>query len=119
MTQRVDIPDVFSSWVDKLVNYPTSPSVFPSWLDKSLSYPIIFSLIVLFQGCFGGMGVIQTPQMISNSINSPITRFIFLLCIAYTATSNFETAIVSVIIFLIFLQVIRTREERKKLKSYF
>lgn len=100
----------------KLINIP---AIFPPWVDNFLTYPIIFSLLVIFQGCFGGMGVIQTPTRLTNAINSPIARFIFLFCIAYTATTDIETAIVTVIIFLIFLQIIRTEEERKKLKFYF
>lgn len=100
----------------KLLNIP---DIFPPWVDNFLTYPIIFSLLVIFQGCFGGMGVIQTPARLTNAINSPIARFIFLFCIAYTATTDIETAIVTVIIFLIFLQIIRTEEERKKLKFYF
>ena len=100
----------------KLINIP---AIFPPWVDNFLTYPLIFSLIVTFQGCFGSMGIIQVPKRLSDAINSPIPRFIFLLCIAYTATTDMETAIVSVIIFLIFLQLIRTKEERSKIKYYF
>ena len=95
------------------------PAVFPPWVDNFLTYPIIFSVIVIFQGCFGGMGIIQTPERLQKAINNPIARFIFLFCIAYTATTDIETAIVTVFIFLVFLQLIRTKEERKKLKYYF
>jgi len=100
----------------KLINIP---KIFPSSIDNFLTYPIIFSLIVVFQGCFGGMGILQTPERLSYAIRSPLARFIFLLCISYTATSDLETSIVTVIIFLILLQLLRTKEEREKLTSYF
>ena len=100
----------------KLLNIP---DIFPPSVDNFLTYPIIFSLLVVFQGCFGGMGIIQTPKRLTKAINSPIARFIFLSIIAYTATTDIETSIVTVLIFLIFLHVIRTEEERKKIKVYF
>ena len=100
----------------KLINIP---KIFPSSIDNFLTYPIIFSLIVIFQGCFGGMGILQTPERLSYAIRSPLARFIFLLCISYTATYDLETSIVTVIIFLILLQLLRTKEEREKLTSYF
>ena len=100
----------------KLINIP---KLFPDWVDNFLTYPIIFSGIVIFQGCFGGMGVVQTPKRLTKLINSPIARFLFLCCIAYTATTDAETAILTVVIFLLFLHFLRTPEERKELKSYF
>lgn len=85
-----------------------------SW-DKFLSLPLVFSFIVLFQGCFGGLGVVQTPEFM-NKYNRPATRFFFLFLIAYTASQDIETALVSVAVFFAFLHLVRTPEERKKVK---
>jgi hypothetical protein len=93
--------------------------IFPSWIDKYGSTSFIISLIVIFQGCFGGMGVAQTPVLLKNLTNNPIFRFIFICTIAYTATTDIEMALVSTSIFFIFLHMIRTDEEKKKMNFFF
>ena len=94
------------------------PKVLPPWVDKFLTYPVIFSIIVIFQGCFGGLGIIQIPKRLENMIDSPIARFIFLWGIAFTATTDSETAFFSVIAFLLLLHLLRTKEEKKKVKYF-
>ena len=42
-------------------------------VDKFLSLPIIFTLIVITQGCFGGNGVGQTPKAISKIFKSRLS----------------------------------------------
>lgn len=101
---------------EKLFNLP---QVFPGFIDKYLSMPVIFTLVVLFQGCFGGMGIIQTPKALSDAIHTPISRFIFLSCIAYTATSDIETALFATVIFLVFLHILRSKKERDTLKGQY
>lgn len=86
--------------------------------DKIASRATFFTLIVVFQGCFGGMGVAQTPAALSNAVNSPVFRFIFVSAIAYTATSDIENAVVCTLAFFIFLHMIRTDEERKEVPMY-
>lgn len=92
--------------------------ILPSWIDKYGSTPFIISLIVIFQGCFGGMGVAQTPALLKKLTNNPIFRFVFVCAIAYTATTDIEMALVSTLIFFVFLHMIRTDEERKKMKFF-
>ena len=88
-------------------------------VDKFLSLPIIFTLVVITQGCFGGNGVGQTPKAISKIFKSQFARFLFIFLIAYTATSDIETAVVSTVVFFIILHMLRTEEEKKELGSYF
>ena len=95
------------------------PQVFPNFIDKYLGFPTVFTLVVLFQGCFGGMGVIQTPSALTKAISSPISRFVFLTCIAYTATSDIETAVFATVIFLVGLHLVRTKKEKESLKGQF
>jgi len=94
------------------------PSFAHPLFDKYMSMPTIFTFIVLFQGCFGGNGVHQTPKALLNLLHqnsmSPIFRFIFCLLIGYTATSDIETAIIVTAAFFVFLHLIRTPEERKE-----
>lgn len=88
-------------------------------VDKFLSLPVIFTLIVITQGCFGGNGVVQTPKAITNLFSSQYARFVFCLLIAYTATSDIETAVVSTAVFFVILHLLRTEEEKKEVGSYF
>ena len=87
-------------------------------IDKLLRIPAIFTFIVLFQGCFGANGVIQTPKALLNVLRgttaSPIFRFVFVGAIGYTATSDLDTAIIVTVAFFIFLHVLRTPAERKE-----
>ena len=88
-------------------------------LDNFLSLPIMFTLIVITQGCFGGNGVVQTPAAVTNLFKSQYARFLFIFLIAYTATSDIETAAVSTVIFFIILHLLRTEKEKEELGSYF
>ena len=89
-----------------------------NFFDKIASRATLFTLIVIFQGCFGGMGVVQTPAALSNAVNSPVFRFIFVSAIAYTATSDIETAVVCTVAFFVFLHMLRTEEERKEVPMF-
>ena len=88
-------------------------------VDKFLSLPVMFTLIVITQGCFGGNGVVQTPEAIINLFESKYARFVFIFLIAYTATSDIETAIVSTAIFFVILHLLRTEKEKEEVASYF
>ena len=70
-----------------------------TFFDKIAGRPLLFTLIVIFQGCFGGMGVVQTPEKLTKMADSPIVRGLFVSAIAYTATSDIETALVATVIF--------------------
>lgn len=98
-----------------LFNIPKN--ILPDWIDKYGSQAFFISLIVIFQGCFGGMGIIQTPKVISDIVNHPLGRFLYILAISYTATSDIETALVTTVVFLFAMHLLRTPEERKELKS--
>ena len=87
-------------------------------IDKFLSLPVIFTLVVLFQGNFGGMGVSQTPKILQKLADFWLTRAIFCIAIAYTATSDVETAIFSTVLFYIILHFLRTKEEKEKMKHF-
>jgi len=90
------------------------PDFFPKIWERYAALPTIFSVIVLFSGCFGGMGVKQTPKALSNAIDHPVARFIFVSLIAFTATSDIETALFTTFVFFAFLHLLRTNEEREE-----
>ena len=99
---------------EKLIDIP---QFFPTMFDKLGGAPTIISLIVLFQGCFGGMGIKQTPKKLQEAIDYPINRFIFLTAIAYTATQDIETALFATGLFVIILHSLRTDEEKEELNG--
>lgn len=90
--------------------------------ENILNNEFIFCLIVIFQGCFGGMGVKQTPKLLENFLtgkSGALFRFMFVMCIAYTASNGeIELAIFCTALFFIFLHVIRTEEERKQVPYF-
>ena len=106
-----------------LISNPLSSSFYQishlDMVDKVLSLPVIFTLIVITQGCFGGNGVGQTPKRIENLFKNKFARFVFIFLIAYTATSDIETALVTTFVFFLILHLSRTKEEKKEFGSYF
>ena len=99
--------------------FPIPTNVMPPAFDKFMGFPVIFTLIVIFQGCFGGLGMIQTPERLNQLIQTPIARFIFLFAIGYTATSDVETAAFSTVLFLVLMHLLRSEEEKKKLNGQY
>ena len=92
------------------------PQIIPQFLEKILNRPTIISLIVMFQGAFGGLGIVQTPKLLKDAVDNPASRFLFITAIAFTGTGDLETAIVTTALFFVFLHLLRTKEEREKLK---
>ena len=92
---------------------------FPSTLYYFLGLPLIFSFIVLFQGCFGSMGIVQCPKALKEAVKSPLFRFLYVNCIAYTATTNLQISIFATFCFFLFLHLLRTEGERKRMKYYY
>ena len=100
--------------VKRLEDWELIPDKF---FDKFAGMPTFFTLIVIFQGCFGGMGVVQTPERLTKAVDHPVMRALFVCAIAYTATSDIETAVLCTAIFFVFLHFMRTEEERKQVPT--
>ena len=100
--------------VKRLEDWELIPDKF---FDKFAGMPTFFTLIVIFQGCFGGMGVVQTPERLTKAVDHPVMRALFVCAIAYTATSDIETAVLCTTIFFVFLHFMRTEEERKQVPT--
>ena len=62
------------------------------------------------------LSVLQTPKALTDLMAdhklSPLWRFMFVAAIAYTATSDLETATLVTLVFFGFLHMIRTKEEK-------
>ena len=79
-----------------------------------LNAPIIFSLLVIFQGIFGGNSIKIIPKKLLNLFENPWFRMMGMFLIAYTATLEIEMAMLSTMIFIIFINILRSEEERKQ-----
>lgn len=77
------------------------------------SQPLFFSLLILYQGLFSGNAVV-IPDRLKNLFENRIFRFISLMLIAFSATKDFEYALLSTMIFVTVLYALKTPEERKK-----
>ena len=77
------------------------------------SQPVLFSLIILYQGLFSG-NAIQIPERLKKLFDSKTFRFISLMLIAFSATQDIEYALLSTLIFIVFMFALKTPEERKK-----
>ncbi len=110
--------DMFKSEEETVQPTIIHKHVIPRWVDERLKIPLIFSMIVICQGLFGGLGLKQVPNRIIKLSNNPIARFIFITAIAYTATSDIEQAIFSVVLFFIIMYLIRTPAERAMMPHF-
>lgn len=74
---------------------------------------VLFSLIVLYQGLFGGLSMKNPPKMITEFADNDVFKFITLIAIAFTASKDVEVAIISALLFVVLINLARTPEERK------
>jgi hypothetical protein len=77
-------------------------------------YSIIFTLIVMYQGLFGGMSLKNKPMQLEKLSNNIYFKYFTLFCIAFTATQDIEISLLSICVFVILFNIIRTKEERDK-----
>jgi hypothetical protein len=101
---------------ERIFKIPTE--IAPAFIDKFLGEATIFTMVVIMQGCFGGLGMAQTPKVLAEAAKTPIFRFLFLAAIGYTATSDIETALFGTAIFAAVMHLLRTPEERKEVPNF-
>ena len=73
---------------------------------------VVFPIVVMLQGIFGGKGVVLVPAAISNLANSPVTRLLLLTLVGFAATKNIALALVGALAFALVLFLLRNDEER-------
>ena len=101
---------------DRIFKIPTD--IAPPFVDKFLGEATIFTMVVIMQGCFGGLGMVQTPKMLTEAAKTPVFRFLFLCAIGYTATSDIETAVFGTALFAAMIHLLRTPEEKKQVPHF-
>ena len=83
--------------------------------SRMASDPMLFSMLVMCQGLLGGFGLIQVPERVLKFFSNPLSRFLIISCISYTATKDARTALMSAAILLSVMHLLRTPEEKKQL----
>lgn len=83
-------------------------------IEKFLQPPsLVFSLIVLYQGLFSGNAVV-IPQRLKVLFGNKFFRLFSLFLITLTSSRDIEYALLSTVIFVIFIYALKTPEEREK-----
>ena len=77
-------------------------------------YDVLFSMVVLYQGLFGGLSISGPPQRLAGLGDNVVFKIITMVCIAFTATKDIETSILAVVLFLGVMYAIKTPSERKE-----
>lgn len=81
------------------------------------TYSIVFSLLVMYQGLFGGLAMKNPPQRLVAIMEHDVTKVLTLTAIAFTATKDIETSLLSVACFILIVHLARTPKERKLSKG--
>ena len=76
-------------------------------------YTVVFSLIVMYQGLFGGMSLKDQPLRLKKMSKNIAFKILTMTCIAFTATQDIEISLMSVLLFITLLYLIKTPAERK------
>ena len=77
-------------------------------------YSVLFTLIVMYQGLFGGMSLQTKPILLQNLSKNMYFKYFTLFCIAFSATKDVEISLMSIVAFVILMNFARTPEEREK-----
>jgi hypothetical protein len=80
-------------------------------------YSVAFTLVVMFQGIFGRVSAIDMPKRMEKVASNMYFRIFTLFAIAFTATTDVEVSVVSVVMFIALLNILRTKEERAAKKG--
>ena len=76
-------------------------------------YGIAFTLLVMYQGLFGGLSLSAKPALLESLSGQLWFKIFTLFCIAFTATKDIETSLISVVLFIGIIHLLRTPKERE------
>lgn len=76
-------------------------------------YGIAFTLLVMYQGLFGGLSLSNNPKILDDLSKNLWFKIFTLFCIAFSATRDIETSLISVVLFMIMLHSLRSPKERE------
>lgn len=81
--------------------------------EEGLNTPLSFSLLVTLQALLGSRGVALIPKRLTRIADTPLSRFVILVMIAYTATQQLEYSILTVMTLVILFWFLRTEDEKE------
>ena len=76
-------------------------------------YGIAFTLLVMYQGLFGGLSLSNKPAILESLSSQLWFKLFTLFCIAFTATRDIETSLISVALFIALIHLLRSPKERE------
>ena len=76
-------------------------------------YSMIFTLLVIYQGLFGGLSLISPPDRLARLSDNVYVKLATMFAIAFTATKDVEIALVSIVLFVVVMNLLKTPEEKK------
>ena len=83
-------------------------------INTTLNHNTLYGIIILLHAMFGIAPVSELPERTKTITSSVWFKLLSLLVISFSATRDFEDAILVLITFLGLVQLLRTKEERKK-----
>lgn len=94
--------------------YKTLETDYFGGVESQLRASVNFGILVLVQALFGGRGLTDTPASLDKILANKFVKFLALFLITFSGTRDIETSIFIVVAFLCAMQLLRTKEERKK-----
>jgi len=76
-------------------------------------YSVAFSLVVIYQGLFGGLSLSSPPERLVKLSDNVYVKLATMFAIAFTATKDVEIALVSIVLFVAAMNLLKTPEEKK------
>lgn len=83
-------------------------------INNTLNHNTLYGIIILLHAMFGITPISEVPQRTKVVTSSVWFKLLSLLVISFSATRDFEDTILVLITFLGLVQLLRTKEERKK-----
>ena len=81
-------------------------------------YSVIFTLLVIYQGLFGGLSLSSPPDRLVKISGNVYVKLATMFAIAFTATKDVEIALVSIVLFVVAMNLIKTPEEKKASENF-
>ena len=83
-------------------------------VDNILNQTTLYGIIIMMHAMFGINPISEVPERTKSITGSVWFKLISLLILSFSATRDFEDAVLVLIAFLGLVQLLRTKEERKK-----
>ena len=76
-------------------------------------YGVAFTLLVMYQGLFGGLSLSNKPKVLTKLSYNLWFKLFTMFCIAFSATKDIETSLISICLFIALLHILRSPKERE------